>query len=167
MIMGASRSMLKGKGLPDWFGGGEVVVTAVYLLNRVSCMGIQGRTAFEVWYWKKLAVHHSKVFRYIIYLRNTTTPHLKELDEQGQKMIFVGYERGTKAFRAYDPITKCVTITQDVVFDELACWDRSDGNKGGEGDVTNSSDLVVDYQVAPNVARAGIVGETIMELRFI
>jgi hypothetical protein len=22
MIMGASRSMLKGKGLPDWFGGG-------------------------------------------------------------------------------------------------------------------------------------------------
>lgn len=108
-------------------------------------MGIQGRTAFEVWYWKKLAVHHSKVFRYIIYLRNTTTPHLKELDEQGQKMIFVGYERGTKAFRAYDPITKCVTITQDVVFDELACWDRSDGNKGGEGDVTNSSDLVVDY----------------------
>jgi hypothetical protein len=35
-------------------------------------------------------------------------------------MIFVGYEKGTKAFIAYDPITQRVTISRDVIFDEGA-----------------------------------------------
>jgi hypothetical protein len=50
-------------------------------------------------------------------VRNTT-PHLKKLEDRGRKMIFVGYERGTKAYRAYDPITRRVHITRDAIFDE-------------------------------------------------
>jgi hypothetical protein len=33
-------------------------------------------------------------------------------------MIFIGYERGSKVFRAYDPVTHRVHIARDVVFDE-------------------------------------------------
>jgi hypothetical protein len=40
-------------------------------------------------------------------------------------MIFVGYEKGTKAARVYDPMTKRVHITHDVVFDEDDQWDLS------------------------------------------
>jgi hypothetical protein len=54
-----------------------------------------------------------------VYVRNTT-PHLKKLEDRGRKMIFVGYECGSKAYRAYDPITKRVHVTRDVVFDEQA-----------------------------------------------
>jgi hypothetical protein len=38
-------------------------------------------------------------------------------------MIFVGYECGTKAYHAYDPVLRRVHITRDVVFDEDAQWD--------------------------------------------
>jgi hypothetical protein len=35
-------------------------------------------------------------------------------------MIFVGYESDCKAYRVYDPITKHVHVTCDIVFDEQA-----------------------------------------------
>jgi hypothetical protein len=44
------------------------------------------------------------------YDRNMT-PHLKKLEDRGPKMIFVGYESGSKAYCAYDPIMKCVHVT--------------------------------------------------------
>jgi hypothetical protein len=107
------------------------VITAVYLLNRVPCKAVDGKTPFEVWHGKRPAVHHLKTFGCIVYVCNTK-PHLKKLDDRGRKMIFVGYERGTKAYRAYDLVTK-VTITRDVVFDEDAQWDWSSSE---EEDVT-------------------------------
>jgi hypothetical protein len=48
------------------------------------------------------------------------TPHLKKLEDRGRKMIFISYESGSKAYRAYDPITKWVHVTRGVVFDEQA-----------------------------------------------
>jgi hypothetical protein len=102
MVIGAARSTIKQKGLPGWFWG-EAVVIAVYVLNRVPCKAASGRTPFDVWY-KKPTVHHLKTFRRIVYVCDTK-PHLKKLDDRGRKMIFMGYEKGTKAFRAYDPIT--------------------------------------------------------------
>jgi hypothetical protein len=37
-------------------------------------------------------------------------------------MIFGGYEAGLMAYQAYDPATKCIHITCDVMFDEEAKW---------------------------------------------
>jgi hypothetical protein len=34
--------------------------------------------------------------------------HLNKLEDRGCKLIFVGYERGSKAYRAYNPTTKHV-----------------------------------------------------------
>jgi hypothetical protein len=45
-------------------------------------------------------------------------PQLTKLEDCGRKMIFVGYESGSKAYCAYDPIMKCVHVTRDVVFDK-------------------------------------------------
>jgi hypothetical protein len=137
MVVGAARSMMKAKALPGWFWG-EAVVTTVYLLNRVPCKAVEGRTPFEVWYGRKPGVHHLKVVDCIVYVRNTT-PHLKKLEDRGRKMIFVGYERGSKAYRAYDPLSGRVTITRDVVFDEEAQWAWSEGSEA-EGNSGNNTD---------------------------
>jgi hypothetical protein len=128
-VVAMARSMLKAKGLPGWFWG-EAVNTAVYILNRCPTKSVIGMTPFEAWYGKKPAVHHLKTFGCIAYVRNTT-PHLKKLEDRGRKMIFVGYERGTKAYRAYDPVTCRVHITRDVIFDEEAQWDWTYGEEGG------------------------------------
>jgi hypothetical protein len=145
MVVRAARSMIKAKGLPGWFWG-EAVVTVVYLLNRVSCKANDGKTPFEVWYGKTPAVHHLKTFGCIIYVRNTKA-HLKKLDDRGRKMIFIGYERGTKAYRAYDLNTRGVTISRDVIFDEEAQWDWSGGDGGGDRETGDGSDFTVEYWV--------------------
>jgi hypothetical protein len=48
--------------------------------------------------------------------------HLKKLDDRSKPMIFVGYEAGSMAHRAYDPGTKHVNIMHDVMFEEDASW---------------------------------------------
>jgi hypothetical protein len=47
-------------------------------------------------------------------------PHLSKLDDRGQKVIFIGYQDGSKAYCFYDPITKHVHVTRDATFDESA-----------------------------------------------
>jgi hypothetical protein len=51
-------------------------------------------------------------------------PHLKKLGNRGKKMVFVGYEKGTKAYRTYDPVSKKFHVTRDVVFEQTR-WDLS------------------------------------------
>jgi hypothetical protein len=121
--------------LPGWFWG-EAVNTVVYVLNRCLTKSVNDMTLFEAWYGRKSAAHHLRTFGCIVYVRNTM-PHLKKLEDRGRKMTFVGYESGSKAYHAYDPITKRVHVTCDMVFDEHAQWDwgsGSDDGKPGSGD---------------------------------
>jgi len=37
-------------------------------------------------------------------------------------MVFLGYERGSKAYRLYDPQGRHVVVSRDVIFDEAASW---------------------------------------------
>jgi transposase InsO family protein len=111
-----ARSMLKVKDPPEWFWG-EAVNTTVYVLNRCPTKSVDGMTPFEAWHERKPVVHHLRTFGCIVYVRNTM-PHLKKLEDRGHKMIFVSYESGSKAYRAYDPTTKHVRVTPEVVFDK-------------------------------------------------
>jgi transposase InsO family protein len=120
MVVGTARSLLKSKRLPRWLWG-EAVATAVYLLNRSPTRSVEGKTSFEVWYGKKPGVHHLRTFGCVVHVKNTT-PNLKKLEDRSQPMIFIGYELGSKAYRAYDPVSKKVHVTRDVVFDEQALW---------------------------------------------
>ena len=51
---------------------------------------------------KKLAVHHLRVFGCVAYTK-VACPHLAKLDLRGLKVVFIGYEPGSKAYRLYDP----------------------------------------------------------------
>jgi hypothetical protein len=121
MVVAIAKSMLKAKGLLGWFWG-EAGNTAVYVLNRCPTKSVDGTTPFKAWHLRKPTVHHLMTFGCIMYVWNKTL-HLKKLEEHGRKMIFVGYESGSNAYRVYDPITKCVHVTCDVVFNEQAQWD--------------------------------------------
>jgi hypothetical protein len=121
------------------------VIIVVYLLNRVPCKAVNGMTPIETWHGKRPAVHHLRTFDCIVYVRNTK-PHPKKLDDRGRKMIFIGYERGTKAYKAYDPITRKVTITWDVVFDEEAQWDWSNNEEDNTEHDQGSDIFTVQYK---------------------
>jgi hypothetical protein len=81
-------------------------------------------TPYEAWHGTKPSLAHLCTFECIVHVKNTK-PHLSKLDDRSSRMVFVGYEPGSKAYRAYDPRTGYVHITHDTVFDELAQWDKS------------------------------------------
>lgn len=50
------------------------------------------------------------------------TPHAKKLDNRSIPMLFIGYEPESKTYRVYNPITRKLQITRDVVFEEYKPW---------------------------------------------
>jgi hypothetical protein len=117
-MVGTARSLLKAKGLPRWLWG-EAVATAVYMLNRSLTKGVADKMPFEAWFEKKPGVRHLRTFGCVVHVKYTM-PNLKILDDRSQPMVFIGYEPGSKDYRAYDPMTKKVQLSWDMVFDEHA-----------------------------------------------
>jgi hypothetical protein len=56
-------------------------------------------------------------------------------------MVFFRYEPESKAYRAYDLVTKKVHLSQDVIFDEQASWDWS--IEGERGKMINGDDTFI------------------------
>ena len=50
----------------------------------------------------------------------------KKLDDRGVKCVFLGVSAESKAYRLYNPVTKQIIISRDVVFDEENVWDWND-----------------------------------------
>jgi hypothetical protein len=107
----------------------------VYLLNRSSSKSIGGKTPYELWTGSAPGVHHLRTFGSIAHVK-VTSPNSKKLVDRNRCMIFVGYEAGSKAYRVYDPSTRRVHISRDVVFDEGAQWAWPADHDGGDTDFT-------------------------------
>jgi hypothetical protein len=109
---------------------GEAVSTAVYLLNRAPTKSLQDRTPYEAWYNKKPKVHHLRTFGCVVYVKKVG-PGISKLSDRSTKMVFIGYESGTKDYRVYDPVAKKLHISRDVIFEEGHAWDwkREAGNE--------------------------------------
>jgi hypothetical protein len=114
--------MMKAKKLSGMFWG-EAVNCAVYLLNMTISRGIGGKAPYELWTGSKPSASHLRTFGCVVFANNTKS-NLKKLD-RGKKMVFVGYEPRSAAYRCYDLESKRVHISRDVIFDEEASWEWS------------------------------------------
>jgi len=72
---------------------------------------------FEAWYGTKPNVHYLRTFGCMAHVKSAH-PHLKKLDDRSTRMVFIGYESGSKAYRVFDTVTGRVHISQDLIFDE-------------------------------------------------
>jgi hypothetical protein len=115
-----AQCMLKAMGLPGYFWG-EAVSTAVHILNRSPTRELDGKMPYEAWHGEIPVVHYFRTFGCVAHVK-ITRPNLKKLDDRSQKVIFVGYEVRSKAYRCYDPVNQRVIISCDVVFDEAGQW---------------------------------------------
>jgi hypothetical protein len=95
-VMAVARCMMKAKGLSGYFSG-EAITTTVYLFNRSLTRSMEGMIPYEAWFGRKPSLSHLRTFRCIMYVKNTK-PNLKKLDDRSMKIVFVGYEAGSKAF---------------------------------------------------------------------
>lgn len=120
-----TRSILKAMECPNYLWG-EAVRHATYLINRVATRVLEVMTPYEALKKKKPNVGHIRVFGCIGYTK-VDTPHLKKLDDRSQILVHLGTEPGSKAYRLYDPMSRKIIVSRDVIFDEnkMGNWKRS------------------------------------------
>jgi transposase InsO family protein len=139
-VVGMARSLLKSKGLPGQFWG-EAVATAVYLLNRAPTKSVRGMTPYEALYKVKPSVEHLRTFGCIGHVKKVGS-HLTKLADRSSEMVLIGYEQYSKAYRMFDPYTKKLCVSRDVVFEEDRSWEWV-----SEKAEQSSESFTVDYSV--------------------
>ncbi|PWA98023.1 hypothetical protein CTI12_AA024020 [Artemisia annua] len=122
-ILNMVRSMLKSKKMPKEFWA-EAVDCAVYLLNRCPSKSLDNKTPQEAWNGMKPTVSHLRVFESIAYV-HVPSQRRSKLDDKSEKHVFVGYDKQSKGYKLYNPITGKVVVSRDVEFDEEEAWDWS------------------------------------------
>ncbi|KAG6432525.1 hypothetical protein SASPL_104104 [Salvia splendens] len=96
-------------------------------------------TPEEAWSSFKPSVAHLRVFGCIASAKIPEARRIK-LDDKGEKCIFVGYGDRVMGYKLYNPLTKKVIISRDVVFEEAQTWSWEDKK------VASSSEIVHDQQ---------------------
>lgn len=129
-VVGMARSLLKSLGVPAKFWR-VAVCTAVYLLNRSPTKSVKNMTPYEAWHEKKPKVQHLRTFGCVAHVK-LVGPRQNKLSDRSKKMVFIGYEPGSKAYWMYDPEGKKLVVSRDAVFEEGRCWDWGPQSSSGE-----------------------------------
>lgn len=136
-----ARCLLKTMALPSDFWG-EAICTAVYVLNRCPTKSLNNMTPYEAWHGRKPNVKHMRIFGCVAYVK-LVGPGLTKLSDRSAKMIFIGYESGTKGYRFFNPATGKLVVGRDAIFDENVSWDWA--NAAGNTDQL-SGEFIVHYE---------------------
>ena len=65
-----------------------------------------------------------------------------KLDPKSKKCIFIGYVKGVKRYKFWDPVAKKMVINMDVVFDEQFMLQQKDKSHVPVSDENSSSSKV-------------------------
>ena len=135
-----AKAMLHEKNMPYSLWA-EAVHTAVYLLNRSPTKALENITSFEAYSGRKPGIGHLKVFGSLCYVHVPTETRQK-LDAKSVKGVFVGYAVCEKGYRVFDPFTKKLVLSRDVVFDESMTW-----NWKAQTDTQDQSKTEIDFSL--------------------
>ena len=119
-LMEMTRSMLKATKVPNYMWG-EAVRHATYVINRVPTRALKDSTPYESLRGRKPSIAHIRVFGCVAHAK-IDSHRLKKLDDRSQVLVHLGIEPGSKAYRLYNPTTKAIVVSRDVIFDERTCW---------------------------------------------
>jgi hypothetical protein len=104
-VVGMARALFKQRGMPVVFWG-EVVVMAVYILNRSPTKAhdvVQGLAWAQADGLSPMGQRHGRI---------------DKLDDRSTPGVFISYAEVSKAYHILDPGTQHVRTMRDIVFDE-------------------------------------------------
>jgi len=124
-----ARCMRLNAGLPKVFWA-EAVNTACFLINKSPSSAIDFKIPQEVWSGKPVNLLDLRIFGCPAYV-HVPDKERSKLDPKSRKCIFLGYEKGVKGYRLWDPEAQKRVISRDVVFDEAFMLNRNDETESG------------------------------------
>jgi len=117
-IMNMVRCLLSEKEMPRFLWP-EAVKWTTYVLNRSLTKTIKDKVPEERWTGIKPKVDYFRVFGSVAHFHVPTQKRIM-LDDRSHRCILLGVSEESKAYRLYDPITKKIKISRDVIFEEEA-----------------------------------------------
>ena len=91
---------------------------ACYLVNRSPSSTLEDKTPHEVWTGKKHSLSHLRVFGCDAYVHVPKEKRSK-LDNKYKRCIFIRYKDGLKGYKLWNPETRKVVYSRDVMFREV------------------------------------------------
>jgi hypothetical protein len=99
----------------------EAIAIAVYIMNRTPITTMHAMTQKEKYSDKKPDLSHLKMFGCIAYVHVLDELRTK-LDPKAEKCVFIRYSLEEKGYKCYNPVTREMRVSKDVVFDEMNNW---------------------------------------------
>lgn len=84
-------------------------------------MSVKDITPQEAWSGVKPSVEHFRVWGSIAH---ALIPDVKrgKLDDKSTTCVLFGFSEESKGYRLYNPLTKKIIVSRDVVFEETKSW---------------------------------------------
>jgi len=137
-IMNVVRAVLHEKQVPKPFWP-EAVRWCVHVQNRSPTSVIDHQTPEEVWSGSKPCVDYFRTFGCIAHT-HVPDQTRRKLDDKSQKCVLLGVSDESKAYKLFNPITKKVIVSRDVVFEEEKSWNWSDDSEKNKADTADTLD---------------------------
>ena len=90
-------------------------------MNRCTTSGVHEITPHEKYYGKKPDLSYVRIFGSFAYV-HIPDKKRQNLDPKSKKCILVGYSLELKGYKCFNPSTRKVRVSRDVVFDESTSW---------------------------------------------
>lgn len=119
-VMNMVRSLLIETNVPKTFWP-EAVNWTFYVLNRCPTSSVKDMTPEEAWSGVKPSVDHFRVFGCIAHAHVPDARRTK-LEDKSRSCVLFGVSKESKGYRLYDPVSKQIVISRDVIFEEEKTW---------------------------------------------
>ena len=132
-VLNMVRSMIATKKVPKVFWT-EAVRWTFYVFNRCPTVAVKNITPQEAWSGTKPSMEHFRVWGSLAHVHISDQKRTK-LDDKSTPCVLIGVSEESKGYRLYNPKTKKVIKTRDVVFEETKEWDWKEDHVA-KGDLT-------------------------------
>jgi transposase InsO family protein len=119
-LMNMVRCLLVEGRMPRSFWA-EAATWSVHIINRSPTAAVTNKTPEECWTGHKPNVAHFKIFGCVTYVHVPNEKRIK-LEDKSYKCVFLGVSEESKAYRLYDPESKKIVTSRDVIFAEEETW---------------------------------------------
>ena len=113
-LIGGARAMLQHSGLTKGFWA-EALDVATHVFNRAPRKGLSWRTPYELLYGRVPDISHLRIFGCAAWVLQEKG---KKWDPNSKPMVFIGYEKGSKAYRVWNPETRSIVVSTSIRLDE-------------------------------------------------
>jgi transposase InsO family protein len=151
--MNLVRCILTDKQVPKVFWP-EAVKWCVHVLNRSPTLAVQHSTPEEAWSGMKPTVEYFRVFGCLAHVHVPDQRRIK-LDDKSILCVLLGVSDESKAYRLFDPISKKIIVSRDVVFEETKGWNWDMSREEIISDVLEWGDPEEETDGAQNAQKLG------------